>query len=574
MPDRADVQWFKTRFQTRIEPAIAGTPLTVDLMTALACQETGEVWPLLRRKGLGVARILELCVGDTLDADRGRRAFPRTRAALEAEPGGPAMFALAHQALVDMAEHVPAYRPAAAKAHKFCRGFGVFQRDLQFFLEDPDYFLQKQYSDFERSLGHCVALLREGLVHFGWQRRATLDDREMCALGIRYNTGKFRPERGLQQGYRNGDGKYYGELLFDYLRLAHTVAPGASPALPEPAHGEAIMPPSSPVTATGPALRVDTRISTLRLRSEPRVSRPSTANVVAELPDGHPVRAVGARAVNGFREVETSLSGALLRGFAHTDFLKADPGAAPIPVLTPEPQPPTGGIRAVHLPRPTGRITRRKDAAGAHSLNEPGWPGHPLPPGRRGTDAAQLRDELTAIIHWLDVEKPSHKRYQPNATQTFCNIYAHDYCHFAGVYLPRVWWTPRALLALQAGEEVAPLIGATVNEVRANDLFRWLRDFGPAFGWRQTGTLDKLQDVANQGGVALIVARRKIEGRSGHIVPVVPETAGEHARRDASGAVLSPLQSQAGASNFRYGHGGSGWWRGEKFAEFAFWVHA
>ena len=574
MPDRSDLQWFKTRFQARIEPAIAGTPLTVDLMTAIACQETGEVWPLLRRKNLPEARLLELCVGDTLDADRGRRAFPRTRAALEAEPRGREMFALAHQALVDMAVHVPAYRPAAAKAHKFCRGFGLFQRDLQFFRDDPDYFLEKRYADFEQSLGHCVALLREGLRHFGWTRRDTLDDREMCALGIRYNTGGFRPERGLQQGYRNDDGKYYGELLFDYLRLAHTVAPAASPALPEPAPGEAIVPPPSPVTASGRAMRVDTRISTLRLRREPRISRPATANVVAELPDGHPVRALAARAVNGFLEVETSLSGALLRGFAHTDFLKPDPGAIPIPVVQPATEPPGSGIRAVHLPRPSGHITRRKDAAGAHSLNEPGWPGHPLPPGRRGTDAAQLRAELAAIVQWLDVEKPSHKRYQPTDRATFCNIYAHDYCHLAGVYLPRVWWTPRALLALQAGNEVAPLIGNTVGEVRANDLFRWLRDFGPAFGWRQTGTLDKLQEVANQGGVALIVARRRVEGRSGHIVPVVPETADHPARRGADGAVLSPLQSQAGASNFRYGHGGAGWWRDAKFAEFAFWIHA
>lgn len=574
MPDRNDVQWFKARFQTRIEPAIAGTPLTVDLMTAIACQETGEVWPLLRRKGMDEARLLELCVGDTLDADRGRRAFPRTRAALEAAPGGREMFALAHQALVDMAMHVPAYRPAAAKAHKFCRGFGLFQRDLQFFPDDPDYFLQKRYARFELSLGHCVALLREGLEHFGWQRRASLDDHELCALGIRYNTGKFRPGRGLQQGHRNGDGKHYGELLFDYLRLAHTVAPGASPALPEPAPGEAIVPPPSPVTATGPALRVDTRISTLRLRREPRISRPATANVIAELPDGHPVRAVGVRAVNGFREIETSLSGALLRGYAHGDFLKADPGAGPVPVLQPATESPTTGIRAVHLLRPAGRIAARKDSAGAHPLNEPGWPGHPLAPGRRGTDSARLREELAAIIAWLDVEKSSHKRYQPTAGQTFCNIYAHDYCHFAGVYLPRVWWTPGALLALQAGDEVAPLIGATVNEVRANDLFRWLRDFGPDFGWRQTGTLDKLQDIANQGGVALIVARRKIEGRSGHIVPVVPETADARARRGPDGAVLSPLQSQAGASNFRYGHGRSGWWRDDKFAEFAFWVHA
>jgi hypothetical protein len=55
---------------------------------------------------------------------------------------------------------------------------------------------------------------------------------------------------------------------------------------------------------------------------------------------------------------------------------------------------------------------------------------------------------------------------------------------------------------------------------------------------------------------------------------VVPETAGHRARRGADGAVRSPLQSQAGASNFRYGHGGAGWWRDAKFAEFAFWIHA
>ena len=28
MPDRNDIQWFKTQFQARIAPALAGTPLT------------------------------------------------------------------------------------------------------------------------------------------------------------------------------------------------------------------------------------------------------------------------------------------------------------------------------------------------------------------------------------------------------------------------------------------------------------------------------------------------------------------------------------------------------------------
>lgn len=48
MPNANDVKWFKTQFQARLEAALDGTPLTVDLLTAIACQETGEVWPVLR----------------------------------------------------------------------------------------------------------------------------------------------------------------------------------------------------------------------------------------------------------------------------------------------------------------------------------------------------------------------------------------------------------------------------------------------------------------------------------------------------------------------------------------------
>jgi len=54
----------------------------------------------------------------------------------------------------------------------------------------------------------------------------------------------------------------------------------------------------------------------------------------------------------------------------------------------------------------------------------------------------------------------------------------------------------------------------------------------------------------------------------------VPETETERAKRDAAGEVIAPLQSQAGAINFRYGTGRLNWWRGNQFAEAAFWLHA
>ncbi|MDM0013261.1 hypothetical protein QTH87_12530 [Variovorax sp. J22P168] len=572
MPDRSDILWFKTEFQPRILPLLAGTPLTVDMIAAIACQETGHIWPVLRRKGMATDRILALCVGDTLDADKGRRAFPKTKAELLSRPGGDRMFAIAHQGLVDMAAQVPGYSAVAARPDKFCHGYGMFQCDLQFFLTDPDYFLERRYAQFEQTLGKCLEELGRALRKLGFERRESLDDHELAAVGIAYNTGGYKPAKGLRQGHFNGT-SFYGELLFDFIRLARTAALPEDPApLVDPPPGVAILPPPTPVAADGAEFLVSTVDSMLRLRSAPAISTPPQANVVANLPGGHRVRAVTGKPVKGFLEVETELLGALLHGFASLKFLAPAPavprrvalarGARAAAAAAPFVPPP-----AALASRP-GNPTRRRDPANARSLDEP------KQPGRSGQSAEALRAELGAIVDWLAVDNPAFARYQPRAGLTFCNIYSHDYCHLAGVYLPRVWWTSPSLVAMSHGASLSPLIGDTVVEMRANDLFRWLRDYGQAFGWRQTGTLTKLQQAANQGGIGLIVARRREDGRSGHIVAVVPETETAAARRDAAGEVPAPLQSQAGARNFARGTGKANWWNGEEFAESAFWIHA
>jgi hypothetical protein len=568
MPNADDMRWFKERFQSRIEPALAGTPLGVDLIVALACQETGHIWSTLRKKNLSEEKILALCVGDTLDADKGRRAFPQTKADLVAAPRGAEMFAIARQALVDMAKHIPGFSGAVAKPHKFCHGYGLFQRDLQFYKNDPEYFLQKKYERFDDTLAMCIDELKRGLRTTGLQNRTSLTDMESASVAIAYNTGRFRPEKGLKQGHFNG-AVFYGEAIFDFIRVSRTVAVAPQrPVLTPPQSGEAIVPPPTPVTAQGPFFKVETKSTTLRLRSAPKISKPPTANVVADLPDGHPVRAITGDAVNGFMEIETSLSGALLRGFASTKFLVADPSREQIPIVQPSPTPPRQGIVAVSMPRTPGSLTRRKDLASGHSLNEDAQP------RRQGDNAETLRAEIGKIVDWLAVDNPAHRRYQPANGATFCNVYAHDVCHLANIYLPRVWWSPRALVDLQAGKRVEPLIGDTIFEVRANDLFRWLRDFGPDFGWRRTGSLTKLQQEANQGAIGLIVALRKVEQRSGHVVVVVPETVDHKARRDDTGEVIAPLQSQAGARTVRYGTGRLNWWKDELLADAAFWLHA
>lgn len=568
MPTADDIAWLKKEFQPALELAISGTPLSVDFMAALACQETGEVWPILRRKGLGRDEVLALCVGDTLDADKGRSAFPKTKADLVAAAQGPQMYAIARQALIDMAKHVQAYAGAAARPNKFCHGFGLFQRDLQFYLNDPSYFLNKDYQQFDMTLGEALSELRRALKKLDFDGRASLSDLELCAVGIAYNTGRYKPAKGLQQGYFNGT-KYYGETLFDYLRLAHTVAvEGAVPRVTPAVAGLAAILPPTPVTADGAPLKVRVTEGMLRLRNEPVISEPPQKNVIGHLPDGHVVRVLSNPTKNGFVEVETSLLGALLHGYASKKFLERTDAATDILVVTPQAINPTTGITAVYASPKPGVITKRRSNATALSLNEPNQP------GRVGATAEALRQELAAIVEWLDTENPAYLRYQPRDGLTFCNIYAHDFCKLAGVYLPRVWWTSKALVALAKGNPVEPRLGATISEVVANELFAWLRDFGPTFGWRSTGTLTKLQTEVDQGAVGVVVARRKESNRPGHIAVVVPETANWSAKRNTNGEVVAPLQSQAGASNFRYGTGKADWWRGEQFAEFAFWLHA
>jgi len=156
---------------------------------------------------------------------------------------------------------------------------------------------------------------------------------------------------------------------------------------------------------------------------------------------------------------------------------------------------------------------------------------------------------------------------------TFCNIYLHDYCHLAGVYLPRVWWNDAALVSIRNGQSVTPKLGPTVHEVVVNELVGWLGKFAAGFGWRRSTSLTELQDAANAGSVAIIAAQHKVPGHHGHIVAIVPETPTHRALRSGSD-VTTPLQSQAGSDNFDYGTPLPHFWTSSEHINPQFWIHA
>ena len=218
------IAWFKRNFGDRIVAATQDSPISVDLVSAIAVQETGYIWPALIQHHQGdVDAVLEGCVGDTLDAPN-RRAFPIDRAALEAEAYGEQMFDIGRTALETLAEINFGYRRVYERyPDKFCRGYGILQYDLQHIRSDPDYFLERQWLDFDICLEKCLNELDYGLRVRGFENRRSLSNFDAATVAIVYNTGGYRSSRGLKQGHHSA-GKYYGEWVFEYIELSQSVS--------------------------------------------------------------------------------------------------------------------------------------------------------------------------------------------------------------------------------------------------------------------------------------------------------------------------------------------------------------
>jgi len=288
----------------------------------------------------------------------------------------------------------------------------------------------------------------------------------------------------------------------------------------------------------------------LRLRS---VAAIEPGNIITVLPQETLVTEIEQPHPAGWLFVSTTVGGKALSGFVSSAFL--DSVAADIP----EDEATT--VQEVHM-KTAQSITRSKTSGRSFPLNEPGMP------ERTGADVLTKVNQIWQIIDFLNVEKSP--RYQPANKQTFCNIYAYDYCYLAKAYLPRVWWSGKALTRLAKGETVPVTYGDTINEITANGLYNWFNDFGDDFGWKRMFDLTEFQEEVNKGKAGIIVAQRTVLSLSGHIVPVLPEDAANKAVR-ANGKVTMLLQSQAGAANKRAFT--SQWYLSEKFRGFSFWLH-
>jgi hypothetical protein len=238
MSVKDEIKWFKDQFASDIVPALAETPLSFDLVCAIAFQESGELWSKLRLH-LPREEVLRLSVGDTLD-EPSRSAFPKNRAALIAAQNGQQMFDLAHQLLVQMGDGtgIEAYQHLGTRPEKFVHGYGIFQYDLQFFRRDPDFFLEQRWKSIDACVGKLMTELKGAVDQLGFSENDSLTDLESAFVAIVYNIGfgNFKESRGLQQGFNDGT-NFYGENIDRFLQISRTVPTPLTtpvPAAPRP----------------------------------------------------------------------------------------------------------------------------------------------------------------------------------------------------------------------------------------------------------------------------------------------------------------------------------------------------
>ena len=299
----------------------------------------------------------------------------------------------------------------------------------------------------------------------------------------------------------------------------------------------------------------------LNLRSAPN---PGTRkNIIVTLAQGTRVEKVGDAARPGWWEVETSVAGAILRGFVNSSFLADEHDVEHHDVVGA-----VDGLPAAEL-APSASAKRAGTGGRAAPLGEAGQPG---PPSSHPDGPVA---GIHAVVDWLGVGDQTHVRWQRTGSTTFCNVYAYDLARACGAYLPRVWWSDGALARIRNGEKVAPLYADTVFEKTANSIFDWFQEHGATFGWTRSFELDEFQDAVNSGRIGIINAQRVKLDSPGHIQGILPEMGQREAKRDGHGKVTLPLQSNAGVTNFDAGFMGSTqWWTAAKFRQAAFWHHA
>ena len=176
--------------------------------------------------------------------------------------------------------------------------------------------MQKEWSDIATCIGKVVVELRQAMQRQGWANKSTLTDTEKVYVAIAYNCGRANPALGFKQGHRSDDGRFYGENVFEFLRIAQSISiRPRGKQVAQPSQTAAPLPAPTPVDVTEDVYEVDVRETALSLRSEPRIDpRNPRANVIAQLPAGQMVVRMSGNKVTNFLRFKQASTARIFTG--------------------------------------------------------------------------------------------------------------------------------------------------------------------------------------------------------------------------------------------------------------------
>jgi hypothetical protein len=214
--------WMNKTFGAQIDVGVKNTPISKNLVIAIGIQETFYIWAKMYKTSTP-EEVLGVCVGDTIDFPGRKTAWPKNRAELEKASNGKTMFKVARAALERIAKINSGYKAMVKKPDKFCHGFGMFQYDIQFFKEDPAYFLESQWATWDGTFKRGMSELRSAVVGLYGPGKTNLSHDESVFVAIAYNRGvkgtkKDMTTKRFKQGHQDNNGVFYGEHIDQYLK--------------------------------------------------------------------------------------------------------------------------------------------------------------------------------------------------------------------------------------------------------------------------------------------------------------------------------------------------------------------
>ena len=146
--------WIKSNYREQIRTALNGTPFSLDIACAIACQETG-IYLLGFIHKIAPDEALARCVfdasGDVSGTSRG--AFPRNTAVFRTAYGDDFT-----NMLIAEANKTRALRGLKPERWVY-KGYGIFQYDLQAVKRDEAFFRNKLWASFDECLARLVSEL-------------------------------------------------------------------------------------------------------------------------------------------------------------------------------------------------------------------------------------------------------------------------------------------------------------------------------------------------------------------------------------------------------------------------------